>query len=162
MPVRKLIFKQRFPPEIMKSNNLNKEKGAIALILSVLILSSLTVIGLAIASMTLQQLEMSRLNRESVGAYQAADSGIEYASYVAAKLANIGGGKVGLAEFYTATSLTANSLCKGSSPYWFEINASIGSSYCLDVFSSDGIVTGIKAIGEYQGRTRRAIEIGYK
>jgi hypothetical protein len=140
----------------------NKEKGGIALILSILILSTLTVIGLTIASMVLQQLEMARLTRESVGAYQAADSGIEYASYVASKLANIGSGQAGLVEFYAATGLDADSLCPGSATHWFEINSSIGSSFCLDVSASGNIITGIKAIGEFKGRTRRAIEIGSK
>jgi hypothetical protein len=142
-------------------NNLNKEKGGIALILSILILSSLAVIGLTIANMVTQQLKLSRMTRESVGAYQAADSGIEYASYVGSKLANIGSGNVSLAQFYTATGLDANSVCTGSSPYWFIIDASISSSFCLDVFSSGSYLTGVKSLGDYKG-TRRAIEISIK
>ncbi len=63
-----------------RKNNI-KQKGATAILLSVLVLSSLLVIGLGYPTLVIIQLKMSRNIKESVQAFYAADAGAEFCLY---------------------------------------------------------------------------------
>lgn len=145
---------------IKKTFTIGKEKGGIALILSFLVLSSLMAISLAVASLSIQQSRLSRQAEESVGAYQAADTGIEYFLFLANKM-----GVKTRQDLYDETGLVADEqFCSGSSVYWFEVNWYYGSYFCLEptvVSDVDDTITNIKVIGRYgrYGDTRRAIEL---
>lgn len=58
-----------------------KQRGAVSVILSLLILSILLVIGLSISVISLQHLRISAQLGQSVTAYYAAESGIERCLY---------------------------------------------------------------------------------
>lgn len=56
---------------------MTKEKGAVAILLSILVLSVLLVIGLTVSLVIINQLGMSTQAAQSVKAFYAADSGAE-------------------------------------------------------------------------------------
>jgi len=58
-----------------------KQNGAVVLLLAVLILTAVTVITMAIVAITLTEMRMSELARQSTPGYFAAESGIEEALY---------------------------------------------------------------------------------
>lgn len=58
-----------------------KSKGAVVLLLTVLILSAVLAITILIATLTIHEMRMSESARQSVPAYFAAESGIEEALY---------------------------------------------------------------------------------
>lgn len=64
-----------------KYKNITRQKGATAILLSVLVLSSLLVIGLGYPTLIIIQLKMSRAVKESTQAFYAADAGAELCLY---------------------------------------------------------------------------------
>lgn len=64
-----------------KHKNIIRQKGATAILLSVLVLSSLLVIGLGYPTLIIIQLKMSRAVKESTQAFYAADAGAELCLY---------------------------------------------------------------------------------
>ncbi|MFC1700750.1 hypothetical protein ACFLZ0_01255 [Patescibacteria group bacterium] len=135
-----------------------KQKGAIALILSIFILSGLLIISLSVSNLTIDQIELTRQIEESTGAYLAADSGIEYAMSIINRESGIA-----INDFYNKVSLNigglfnANSICSGASTTWFVINAD--AIFCLEPTDVGGDIVAFKSIGEYKGRIRRSIEM---
>lgn len=63
-----------------------KNKKGFALLFSVLVSSLLLTIGLSIFSIALKELSISTATRQSIHAFYAADSGLEYAKYRDLKL----------------------------------------------------------------------------
>jgi Tfp pilus assembly protein PilX len=61
--------------------NHQTKKGAISILLAVLILTSVFIIVFGLSGIMLKQIRMSGQASDSVKAYQAADSGIEWALY---------------------------------------------------------------------------------
>lgn len=142
------------------NNKFLKEKGAVALVLTILIASILLAISLTVANLVIQQSVTTRLIQESIIAYQAADSGIEYALYSAKKVYK-GGGGVLLSDFYAETGLNTSRLCDKPNVHWFSVGYSDYIFYCLDVIAAEtsNELISVKAIGEYAGRTRRSVEV---
>ncbi len=64
-----------------KISNFNKQKGAVTIILSLLVLSVLLVIGLSVSLISLQRIKMAAQMGQSVTAYYAAESGMERCLY---------------------------------------------------------------------------------
>jgi len=68
----------------MKENKINNglfQKGAVSIVLAVLLLSILLVIGLGISALMLQQIKLSGQSGRSVIAFYAADAGAERCLY---------------------------------------------------------------------------------
>ncbi len=63
------------------SNETTKEKGAVYILLTVLILSAILAISIVITNITLYEIRMSESVRRSIPAYFAGESGIEEALY---------------------------------------------------------------------------------
>lgn len=119
-----------------------KQKGAISLIVVVLLLSSFLIIALAIASLLFKQIIMSVQLSDSVGAYQAADSGIEYALYQKFRQ-----GVKTSDDFFDVACVLGN---------WSPVGTT--GAFCLEVAIEDEEIVGIKSIGKFN-KVRRAIEI---
>jgi len=145
---------------IKKYQNQKNQKGAVALILAVLLLSCVLIASLFLSNLVIQQIRLTRQTGESINAYQAADSGIEYVVYQI----NRGpyGGDLTVNEFYSLIDeLDSNTICSADNPYWFAVNADNQASYCLEPIESEGNLIGVRAVGEFMGRTRRAVEISF-
>lgn len=79
----------------MKLNKINFEKGAISIILAVLLMSQLLVIGIGMSILIVQQIKMSSQTGLSVIAFYAADAGAEKCLYQARKVTGSGCGLPG-------------------------------------------------------------------
>ena len=73
----------------MKIQNKKQNNKGFALLFSVLVSSLLLTIGLSILNVSLKELAISTASRQSVFAFYAADSGLEYALYGDTKWADI-------------------------------------------------------------------------
>lgn len=71
-----------------KINNGLFQKGAVSVVLAVLLLSILLVIGLGVSALMLQQIQLSGQSGQSVVAFYAADAGAERCLYEARKGSN--------------------------------------------------------------------------
>jgi len=71
-----------------KMNNSLSQKGAVSIVLAILLLSILLVIGLGISTLMLQQIKLSGQSSQSVVAFYAADSGAERCLYEVRKGSN--------------------------------------------------------------------------
>lgn len=120
-----------------------KQKGAISLILVILILSVFLVISLAMAVLLLKQITMSIQAGDSVGAYQAADSGIEYALYQKYEK-----GAKSADDFFEVACASKNWSAVGND-----------GAFCLEIIVEEGQIVGLKSIGKFRN-VRRAIEVG--
>ena len=109
-----------------------KSKG-VALILSVIILTAVLAIALTAGKIFTDKLKMSRNTSDSMKAYYAAESGIEYALY----------------QIKQTPSWTPTVNCSDPNQ-WTEVD---GAKYCLEKTGDT-----IKAIGK-AGETRRGIEV---
>lgn len=137
---------------------LHKQKGAVSVILSILILSILLTISLALAGLVTQQIKLSSQTGDSAGAYAAADSGVEFALYYINR-----NSATTTAAFLSAVSADSGFLydqrnyCSNVNPYWFPAGAD--ASFCLDLTASpDGHIASVRTDGRYKG-VRRAVEI---
>jgi len=72
-----------------KMNNSQFQKGAISIVLAVLLLSILLVIGLGVSALMLQQIKLSGQSSQSVVAFYAADAGAERCLWEVRKGMNI-------------------------------------------------------------------------
>jgi len=123
------------------------QKGAIALILTLVILTVLLIVALSMADLTLKEIKMSKSVKESLLAYQSADSGIEYALY---KIKN---GATDLAGL----GLVAGEECSGASTKWFDVG---NSKYCLEPTIDASGITAVESTGKFR-KTRRAVMISF-
>jgi len=64
----------------------NQQKGAVAILLSVLVLAAVLVMGLTIARVVVSQITMTNQASQSVRAFYAADAGAELCLYQARRL----------------------------------------------------------------------------
>lgn len=111
-------------------------QGAISILLTILILSVVLVIAFGISSVLLRQIKMSGQTSDSVRAYQAADSGIEYA------LNQVKGG----------SPIPDGKICDN----WTPVDS---GSFCLEITAgTPAAPEGIKSIGQ-AGQTQRAVEV---
>lgn len=110
-----------------------KSKG-VALILSVIILTAVLAIALTAGKVFTDKLKMSRNTSDSMKAYYAAESGIEYALY----------------RIKNSLEIEASYKCNADMTNWQTID---GAFYCL---KQEGDL--IKAIGK-AGGTKRGIEV---
>jgi len=92
------------------TKNLISQQGAISILLAVLLLAELSVIGLGMATLTIEQIRMSGQVGQSVVAYYAAESGAERCLYDVRK-----SGAVNCP--YTDVPLDFNSNAKYSTSY---------------------------------------------
>lgn len=60
---------------------IQKQRGAVSLLLTILILAGILIIALAVSKIMLSEIRISGLAADSIKAYQAADSGLEWALY---------------------------------------------------------------------------------
>lgn len=67
---------------------INTQRGAVAILLSVLVLAAVLVMGLTIAGVVVSQIAMTNQATQSVRAFYAADAGAELCLYQARKLQN--------------------------------------------------------------------------
>lgn len=114
-------------------------QGAISILLTILILSVVLVIAFGISSVLLRQIKMSGQTSDSVWAYQAADSGIEYALYQANNLSTIG------------------NLCSGCT-LGTDCPRVGDAFYCLAT-DNPNFATWIKSFGQFK-QTQRSVEVG--
>ena len=122
--------------------NHKTKKGTISILLTILILSVILLIALGLSDIMLKQIKMSGQASDSIKAYQAADSGIEYALHQVKQGNPIPNDKL-------CDNCTLGSDCP-------EID---GSSYCLEITNGDQTnPKAIKSIGK-AGKVRRAIEV---
>lgn len=133
---------------------LQKQKGAVTIILSILILSVFLTISLALSGLVAQQIKLSSQTGESAGAYEAADSGMEFALYNF----NRNGATTTAAFFSVVSEISSqDNYCSGNNTYWFSVGAD--AYFCLDLIAPvDDQITGIKTIGRYK-KVQRAIEL---
>jgi hypothetical protein len=127
---------------LLKSIFHRKQVGSISLFLTILILAGVLIIAFGISSIILKQIKMSGQAGQSVKAYQAADSGIEWALYQISQGNSI-------ADDHLCSNCTLGIDCP-------EVN---GGSYCLKIIQ--GTTENpeiIKAIGRV-GQARRAAEV---
>lgn len=131
----------------------NRQKGAVALILVVLVLSALMAISLGISGLVIQQIRLARQVGESAGAYQAADSGIEMSLYHY----NTDEATTTVDFLSVANGLNDSAnYCSGADTYWFNVGPN--AFFCLELNEDEGKITSIKSIGK-QKETRRAAQI---
>jgi len=77
--------------EYMKKDKMNNglsQKGAVSIVLAVLLLSILLVIGLSVSALMLQQIRLSGQSGQSVIAFYAAEAGAERCLYEVRKGSN--------------------------------------------------------------------------
>lgn len=125
-----------------KKKNIMKQRGAAAILLSVLVLSVLLVIGLGYPILVIIQLKMSRNIKESVQSFYAADAGAELCLYQIKKAINAG-----------CNSSSNGGAATGSLP----IN---GATYGV-VSKKTGNEWTINSLGQY-GNTSRKIFISWQ
>lgn len=137
------------------------QKAAISIYLVLIVLIGVLMIAMAISSFMLLQQKMAIETGLSNKAYQAADSGMEWALRGAKEGKDISGlreellneGHIGVAE-------GTDWLCSGENPYWIKMDS---CSYCLYLEENGDITPKIvkfKSIGKC-GNVRRAIEVEY-
>lgn len=115
-----------------------KEKGAIALLLAIIIISVVFTISVGMAIVRMVQIKFALNVSDSTISYQAADSGIEYA------LSKIQSDSTG-------SNIDGGSICPNE--------AEIGlGKYCLELDYAGDDVVSIRSIGKYRN-TKRAVEI---
>ena len=92
------------------------------------------------------EIKMTGQTGSSTKAYQAADSGMEWALLArkeGKRIADLG--------------LTLDTMCGGNNPNWFHID---DCSYCLELGEEGGQINYFKSVGKC-GKVRRAIEVTY-
>ena len=116
-----------------------RDQGAIGLLISVIILSVIFIISVGMAIVRMVEIKLAYNVLESVTAYQAADSGIEYALNE-------------LRSDLTGKDIAV--LCDTG------VDVLVGGGfYCLVLTRAEGFnVTSVKSIGKFKD-TRRAVEI---
>ena len=127
-----------------------KENGSVALLLVIIVMAGMLIISLGVSTLLMKQIKMAMTSGESIVAYQAADSGIERAYYALSQDATT------TTLFLASVGLTSSQVCSGASPFWFTVGS---ASFCLDIYSTQGHISGIKSIGKYK-ETNRAIQVG--
>jgi len=120
-----------------------RDKGAVGLLISLIILSVIFIISVGMAIVRIVETQLAYNVLESVTAYQAADSGIEYA----------------LNELRSnLTGEYIEGLCDDGIDDGIDVSVGDGF-YCLVLTRAEGLnVTSVKSIGNFKG-TRRAVEI---
>ncbi|MEK7627694.1 MAG: hypothetical protein AAB397_03880 [Patescibacteria group bacterium] len=119
-----------------------REKGAVGLLLSFIILSIIFIISVGMATVRLVEIQLAYDVFESVVAYQAADSGIEYA----------------LNELQIDLTGSAIGAIVGVFCDNYDKVAVGDGFYCLDLTYAGLDVASVKSIGMFKD-TRRAVEI---
>jgi uncharacterized protein (UPF0333 family) len=71
-----------------KNKTINMQRGAVAILLSVLVLAAVLAMGLTIAKVVVSQISMTDQATQSVRAFYAADAGAELCLYQARRLQN--------------------------------------------------------------------------
>ena len=126
--------------QIKKQKN---QKGAVSLLLVILILSGILIIALSVSKIVLREIQMTAQISESVRAYQAADTGIEWALYQIIKVKQ---------------PIPAERLCNNNG--WTSLDNQ--TAYCLEITNgTPQVPKAVKAIGRVN-KVRRAIEIEEK
>ncbi|OGZ34100.1 MAG: hypothetical protein A3I88_03215 [Candidatus Portnoybacteria bacterium RIFCSPLOWO2_12_FULL_39_9] len=119
---------------------MNKQNGAVSLLLTILVLAGILVIALGISKIILQEIRMTGQVGESTKAYQAADTGIEWALYQVIKVKQ---------------PIPDSKLCANNG--WTNLDSQ--TAYCLEITQgTPQTPEKIKAIGRVN-RVRRAVEI---
>lgn len=117
---------------------LKGQKGAVTIIIAMVVLSAILLIAIAISNLIFSSSEMERMSYSSYKSFYASEAGVEFYLYY---LIRSGGG-------YTPTV--------GDE---FNFTLANGSSYRILVVQTSPSVI-FKSIGEHEG-TKRAIEIDY-
>ncbi len=117
---------------------MNKNRGAISIIMSVMILNILFVVGSGVAFLMFQQTKLSRQAGESVTAFYAADAGAEKCLY------------------YVRKNINGSCNLGGGTSDGDVINATYGISYVTTYNGSDAITS----IGYYKDATR-ALQLSF-
>lgn len=125
-----------------------EQKAAISIYLVLIVLMGVLMIATAIASFMLLQQKMSIETGLSSKAYQAADSGMEFALLV---------GKQGKTIEDLTSEFGQGWMCSEENARWFSVN---DCSYCLDLQEEGGKITNFKSIGRC-GSVQRAIQVTY-
>jgi len=146
-----------------------EKKGAISIFLVLIILSSILLITGIISYLMIGEIKIARDTGFSSSAYQAADSGVEFALW--ARKTGIGISEIQddfiaiidcpclNPEESGACDCAGDTcwMCLGSNTCWFPVN---DCSYCLDLEEGGGKIVHIKSIGKCKD-IRRAIEVSY-
>lgn len=117
---------------------LKGQKGAVTIIIAMIVLSAILMIAMAISSLVFSSSEMGKMSYSSYKSFYASEAGVEFYLYY---LIRSGAG-------YTPTV--------GDE---FNFTLANGSSYKIMIVQTSPSVI-FKSIGEYEG-TKRAIEIDY-
>ena len=121
------------------SSNDRRDKGAVGLLLSLIILSVVFIISVGMAIVRIVEIRLAYNVFESIAAYQVADSGIEYA--------------LNELSFDPTGSTITGVFCDDGD------KVVVGDgSYCLDLTYAGTDVKSVKSIGELKN-IRRAVEI---
>ncbi len=116
---------------------LKGQKGAVTIIIAMVVLSAILLIAMAISNLVFSSSEIEKMSYSSYKSFYASESGVEFYLYYLIRAA-------------------------GYSPAVgdeFNFNLANGSSYKIKVVQTSPSVI-FKSIGEYEG-TKRAIEIDY-
>ena len=127
--------------QIKKQKN---QKGAVSLLLVILILSGILIIALSVSKIVLREIQMTAQISESVRAYQAADTGAEWTLYQIIKVKQ--------------PSILAERLCSNND--WTYLDSQV--AYCLEITKGTSEAPkAVKAVGRVN-KVRRAVEIEEK
>ncbi len=110
---------------------LHNHKSGFALLMSLIVVSVVISVGLTLVDLTIKQLRLSSVSRDSEAAFHAANAGVECARYlrVASSNAFETAGNVTVNCFGTANqSVSPTSLGTAMSKYEFDVSWTVGSS----------------------------------
>lgn len=140
------------------------QHGAVTIIFSLLILIMLFVIASTFSNITIQKTQIISETETSLKAYQAADTGLEYALYrFNTPAINPNGKNITQTDFMVlvlgAGRTYPENACSGDTPVnviWTNVQVGV-SSYCIEPVGSLPIYA-IQVIGK-AGKTRRAVGV---